>query len=342
MKILVTGGAGYIGSHTIIELVEQTDWEIISVDNYANSTENTYNRIENITGKKIQYFNVDLANKEATNAFFQENQGIDGVIHFAAFKWVGESVENPLKYYRNNVNSLINVLECQREFNIPYFIFSSSCSVYGNIAQLPVTEETTISKAESPYAYTKQIGEQILEDFIKASKDNKAISLRYFNPVGAHISGLNGEIQPIANNLLPYITQTAIGLRDSFAVYGNDYNTIDGTCVRDYIHVSDIASAHVQALELLINNSDASRYDVFNLGTGTGVSVQQIIDAFEKVNGLQLNYSIGPRRDGDVEEIYADNTKATQILRWEPRMSLEEMMLSAWKWEKYLQENSED
>jgi UDP-glucose 4-epimerase len=339
MKILVTGGAGYIGSHTIIELIKNTNWDIISVDNYSTSSEETYKRIEKITGKTIKYYHVDLKDVDATTKIFQENSDIKGIIHFAAHKWVGESVENPLKYYDNNLNSLLNILKCQQNFNIPYLIFSSSCSVYGNIKSLPVTESTPLPKAESPYAETKQISEKMIEDFLKINTNQKAFLLRYFNPVGADMSGLNGEIQLQPNNLIPFVTQTAIGKVDCLNVYGDDYNTLDGTCVRDYIHVTDIANAHIKALQKLVEDSSLPKYNVVNLGTGKGVSVLEIIKSFEKVNNLKLNYSFIKRREGDVESIYADNTKAKEILEWEPKLTLDDMMISAWKWEQFMAKN---
>ncbi len=339
MKILITGGAGYIGSHTIIEILQNTNWEVISIDNYSNSSENTYNRIKEITGKEINYYNIDLKDLLAVETVFIENPGIIGIIHFAAFKAVGESVEKPLMYYDNNVNALINMLKCQKKFNVPNFIFSSSCSVYGNVKELPVTENTMLGIPESPYAYTKQIGENIVDDFIKINSDLKAISLRYFNPVGAHVSGFNGELSITRpNNLVPYITQTAIGKLVCLTVFGNDYNTKDGTCIRDYIHVSDIAKAHVMALQYLITNNSQNRHDIINLGTGVGVTVLEAIHSFEKVSKVKLNYKIGNRRKGDVESIYADNTKAKKVLGWEPKLNLDDMMLSAWKWEQHLSE----
>ena len=335
MKILVTGGAGYIGSHTIIEIIENSDWEVISIDNYSNSSEETYARITEITGRDIQYYDVDLRNLSATECVFKENPDIKGIIHFAAFKAVGESVEKPLMYYDNNINTLTNILSCQAKFNVPSLIFSSSCSVYGNVEELPVTETSKLSKSESPYAYTKQIGEVMVDDFIKVNKDLKAISLRYFNPVGAHISGLNGELSnQKPSNLVPFITQTAIGKLEQLTVFGDDYETRDGTCIRDYIHVSDIANAHVLALKYLLNQQVEKRHDIINLGTGRGVTVLEAINAFEKVSGQKLNYNIGPRRAGDVESIYANNEKAQSMLNWVPMMDLDNMMLSAWKWEQ--------
>jgi len=337
MKILVTGGAGYIGSHTIIEIVQNTDWEVISIDNFSNSSKDTYNRIQKITGKAIKHYNVDLKDLNSTEQVFRENTDIEGIIHFAAFKAVGESVENPLMYYDNNINSLNNILKCQEKFNIPNLIFSSSCSVYGNIDQLPVTENSQLSKSESPYAYTKQIGEVMVNDFIKVNANLKAISLRYFNPVGAHISGLNGELSTtVPNNLVPFITQTAIGKLDCLTVFGNDYDTKDGTCVRDYIHVSDIANAHVLALQSLLSNTIKNPHEIINLGTGVGVTVLEAIKAFEKVSNESLNYVIGKRREGDVAAIYANNEKAKTLLNWKPKMNLDDMMLSAWKWEQFL------
>jgi len=340
MKILITGGAGYIGSHTIIEILLNTDWEVISIDNYSTSSENTYNRIKKITGRSIKYYNVDLKDLTATQKVFKENSDITGIIHFAAHKWVGESVENPLKYYNNNINSLINILQCQKEFNVPHFIFSSSCSVYGNIKKLPVTEDNPLSKAESPYAYTKQIGERIIEDFINANQDLKALALRYFNPVGAHMSGFNGEIQLQANNLIPFVTQTAIGKIECLNVYGNDYPTRDGTCIRDYIHVSDIANAHILGLKKLLEDVNYPNYDAINLGSGNGVSVIEIIDAFERVNNIKLNYKFIERREGDIETIYSDNSKAEKTLGWKAKLDINDMMKSAWEWEKNLNKES--
>ncbi|MGB0882871.1 MAG: UDP-glucose 4-epimerase GalE [Vicingaceae bacterium] len=339
MKILITGGAGYIGSHTIIEIIQNTDWEIISLDNYSNSTVKTYDRIKNITGKRVKFYEVDLKDLKSTESVFEENPEINGIIHFAAFKAVGESVEKPLMYYDNNINGLNNILKCQKKYNVPNLIFSSSCSVYGNVEELPVTEDSKLSKPESPYAYTKQIGEVMVEDFIKANNNLKAISLRYFNPVGAHITGLNGELSNTKpNNLVPFITQTAIGKLEQLTVFGSDYDTKDGTCIRDYIHVSDIANAHVKALEYLLKGDVKLNHDIINLGTGIGVTVLEAIKAFEKVSAKALNYSIGDRREGDVAAIYANNEKASDLLGWKPQYNLEDMMLSAWKWEQYIKD----
>lgn len=339
MKIVVTGGSGYIGSHTIIELFQNTDFEVISIDDYSTSSEDTYSRIEAITNKKICHHQIDLKDYDALHSVLKQYNNIQGIIHFAAHKWVGDSVENPLKYYQNNIGGLVNVLKILKQLKIPNLIFSSSCSVYGNINELPVTESSALNKAESPYAATKQMGERIIKDFINSNSSCKAISLRYFNPVGAHLSGLNGEIQPQANNLLPYITQAAIGRIKQLAVYGNDYPTRDGTCIRDYIHVSDIANAHILALQKLIEDVSFPNYDVINLGSEEGVSVLEVIKAFEKENNVKLNYKFGSRREGDVVSIYSNSEKAKRQLGWTSKLGLKEMVTSAWKWEQYLAEN---
>lgn len=336
MKILITGGAGYIGSHTIIEILEKTDWEVISVDNYDNSTPKTYDRIKEITGRQIKFYDIDLRNIIETESIFIENPDIEGIIHFAAYKAVGESVEKPLEYYDNNINSLKNILLCMDKYKVPNLIFSSSCSVYGNIKELPVTENSKIGDVESPYAYTKVVGENMISDFVSQKKYISAISLRYFNPVGAHDSGLNGEL-PVnkPNNLIPFVTQTAAGKQKELIIFGNNYDTIDGTCVRDYIHVSDIANAHILALNYLVKNNSIS-YDVINVGTGKGSSVLEIINAFEKSNHIKINYTIGEKREGDIAAIYANFNKAKILLGWEAIRSLDEMMRSAWKWEQNL------
>lgn len=334
MKILITGGAGYIGSHTILEVLERTNWEIISADSYLRSTPATFERIKNISGKQIKNYTVDLCHREKTRRIFSENPDIQGIIHFAALKSVPESVANPELYFHNNNESLKNILTCIKEFGIKNFIFSSSCSVYGNIDKLPVNEETPLQAAQSPYAQTKKDGEKILSEFSKNNSDVHSIALRYFNPVGAHLSALIGEI-PIGkpDNIVPSITQTAIGKLKQFNVFGNDYNTRDGSCVRDYIHVSDIANAHVLALRSLFEGKIKNNFEIINLGTGNGVSVLEAIKAFEKASGKKLNYLIGPRRDGDVEAVYSDSSKAKKMLGWVPRHTLKEMMESAWKWE---------
>lgn len=333
-KILVTGGTGYIGSHTLVDLI-QNGFEVISVDNLSNSTEESLDGVEQITGKKIKNYPIDLANLKATRSIFQENPDLTGVIHFAALKLVGESVEKPLAYFHNNLNSLLNIISCMREFKVPHLIFSSSCSVYGNAETLPVTENTPFQEAESPYARTKQMGEQICQDIAQAEKDLNIVLLRYFNPAGAHESALIGEApsnQP--SNLVPVITETAIGKRTQMTVFGDDYDTRDGSNIRDYIHVMDLANAHTKALQLLIDNRQTSNLEVFNLGIGDGVSVLEAIAAFERVSGQQLNYKIGPRRPGDVVAIYANNQKAAEGLGWKPTRDMDKIMESAWAWEQ--------
>ena len=336
-SIIVTGGAGYIGSHTIVELLEHTDYKVISIDNYSNSSADTYKRIEELTGKKVEHYELDLCDWNATwNKLSNVNDAV-GVIHFAAFKSVPESVADPLLYYHNNIESLVNILRFCQEKRINNFIFSSSCSVYGNISELPVTEHTPLPKAESPYAYTKQVGEQIVETFTKLNKGFSSVSLRYFNPVGAHMSAKIGEnpIHP-PTGLVPVITQTAIGIMPKTFVHGSDYNTRDGSCIRDYIHVTDIADAHIRALDYIVQNRNKSDVSLFNLGTGNGVTVLEAIHAFEKVSGMKLNYEIGPRRSGDVEAIYANNNLAKEELGWEPKFNIDEMMSSAWKWQQHI------
>ncbi len=334
-KILVTGGCGYIGSHTIVDLVEN-GFEVISVDNNSRSSARILEGVEKITGTKVKNYKVDLCNFDDTWAIFQENDDIEGIIHFAAYKAVGESVEQPLMYFENNLVSLINLLKCVQEFHVPYFVFSSSCTVYGNPDVIPVTELTPPKPAESPYGYTKQMGEQIINEFSKASL-SQSILLRYFNPVGAHPTAYIGEL-PIGKpaNLVPVITQTAIGKLPQVTVYGDDYDTRDGSCIRDFIHVCDIAHAHTLALQFLIENKTDKRCEVFNLGSGNGVSVLEAIKAFEKTTGVKLNYVIGPRRPGDVVAIYANNEYARRQLNWETKYTLDDMMATAWKWEQRL------
>ncbi len=337
-KILVTGGCGYIGSHTIVDLV-QNGFEVVSVDNNSRSHANVMQGIEKITGHKVKNYKVDLCNFDDTCAIFQENEDITGIIHFAAYKAVGESVEQPLMYFENNLSSLINLLKCVTEFNIPYFVFSSSCTVYGNPDSIPVTEATPIKPAESPYGWTKQMGEQIIQEYCKVN-DPHCILLRYFNPVGAHPSALIGEL-PIGKpaNLVPAITQTAIGKLPQMKVWGSDYPTRDGSCIRDYIHICDIAHAHTLALQYLIDKRSKEKCEVFNLGSGNGVTVLEAIKAFEKVSGVQLNYVMGPRRPGDVIAIYANNDHARKELGWNLDFNLDDMMSSAWKWELHLKED---
>jgi UDP-glucose 4-epimerase len=339
--IIVTGGAGYIGSHTIIELLENTDLNIVSIDNFSNSKADTFERIKRITGKTVKNYNVDLCDAAETDNILKSEKNVVGIIHFAAYKSVPESVSNPYKYYHNNIVSLLNLLNSSLKYNVPNFIFSSSCSVYGNISQLPVKETTPIGKAESPYAYTKQVGEEILKDYSAVHPQLKIIALRYFNPVGAHVSGLIGE-SPInkPTNLLPIITQTAIGKLKQMTVYGKDYDTRDGSCIRDYIHVSDIASAHVKAFMLLETKQLTTNYKIYNLGTGNGVSVLEAIRSFEKVSGQKLNYTIGEKRAGDVSAIYSDTTLSAKELGWQTKFSLDDMIKSAWEWEQNLQKNN--
>lgn len=332
MKVLVTGGCGYIGAHTIVDLINN-GFDVVSVDSNIRSSTQLLDGIEKITGKKVRNYKVDLCNLEDTNAVFHENRDIVGVIHFAALKAVGESVTEPLMYFQNNLTSLINVLKCVKEYNVPNLVFSSSCSVYGNTKELPVVETTPIGEAQSPYARTKQIGEQIIEDYSRVN-DTQSILLRYFNPVGAHPSALIGEL-PLGkpDNLVPVITQTAIGKIPKMTVFGTDYDTRDGSCVRDYIHVMDIANAHTKALQYLIEHRNESNCEVFNLGTGNGVTVLEAIKAFEKISGIKLNYTTGPRREGDVISIYANNNKAKEKLRWSPEIGIEDSMRTAWQWE---------
>jgi UDP-glucose 4-epimerase len=337
-KILVTGGCGYIGSHTIVDLI-QHGYDVISADNNSRSNLKILEGVEKIIGKKIKNYHVDLCIFDDTHAIFQENPDIIGIIHFAAYKAVGESVENPLLYYSNNLNSLINILRCCEEFAVPNFVFSSSCTVYGNPDSSPVTEESPMKKAESPYGSTKQMGEEIVQQTAN-SNHIQSILLRYFNPVGAHPSGEIGEI-PVGRpaNLVPAITQTAIGKLPQMQVYGNDYPTRDGSCVRDYIHVSDIAHAHTLALDFLIAEKNKTNCEIFNLGTGNGYTVLEVINTFEKVSAQKLNYTIAGRRPGDIIGIFANNEKAKQVLGWTPAYNLDDMMLTAWNWEIKLANN---
>ena len=333
-KILVTGGCGYIGSHTIVDLIDN-GFEVISVDNLSNSTEDALDGIEAITGKRVHNYRVDLADQNATFKVFHAHADIVGIIHFAALKQVGESVEEPLKYYRNNLNGLLNILEAMTQYGVANLIFSSSCSVYGNAKDLPVTEHTPLGEAESPYARTKQLGELMVRDYIQAYPGHNAILLRYFNPAGAHPSALIGEAPANpASNLVPVITETAIGKREQMEVFGDDYPTRDGSCIRDFIHIMDLAHAHTLAIKYLLDKKMESNCEVFNLGIGEGVTVLEAIHAFERVSGKKLNYHIGPRRPGDVVAIYANNDKAALRLGWTPKSTIEEIMRSAWAWEQ--------
>jgi len=336
-KILVTGGTGFIGSHTVVEL-HNAGYEVVIIDNLSNSNPRILDQIESIIGLKPEFAELDLCDEAKVNAFAESHQDISGVIHFAAYKAVGESVQQPLKYYRNNFYSLINLINAfGSKLNL---VFSSSCTVYGQPDILPVTEEAPTKKAESPYGNTKQIAEEILQETCAVVPDLKVISLRYFNPVGAHASALIGELPiGVPQNLVPFITQSAIGKRGAITVFGNDYNTPDGSAVRDYIHVVDLAKAHVAAVRRLENGNAAQNYEVFNLGTGKGSTVLQVIHAFEQSTGEKLDYIIGPRRSGDVEKVWGDVTKSTEILGWKAELGLEEMMSSAWNWEKYLRDN---
>ena len=339
MKILVTGGTGYIGSHTVVEL-QNIGFDVVIVDNLSNSSAEIVDQIEKITKVRPELEVFDLADREKTADFFKRHADIKGVIHFAASKAVGESVEKPLMYYRNNLVSLINILESMRDNQIEHIVFSSSCTVYGQPDELPVSEKAPIKKAESPYGNTKQISEEILQDTIKVS-NVKSIALRYFNPIGAHESAFIGELPlGVPNNLVPFITQTAIGIREELKVFGDDYPTPDGTPIRDYIHVVDLAKAHVVAVSRMIDSKMKESFEVFNLGTGNGYSVLEVIKAFEKVSGKKLNYKIVGRREGDVIEVWADSTFSNQELGWKAEKGLDEMVASAWKWEKVYREGN--
>lgn len=334
MKILVTGGLGFIGSHTVVELQEE-GFEVVIIDNCSNASEDVLDGITEITGKRPEFVRMDLRDRPDVEAFFQKHDDVAGVIHFAASKAVGESVENPLLYYENNINTLVYVLKELAKRDRARFIFSSSCTVYGQADEMPITEGAPVKPAESPYGNTKQIGEEIISDTCKVNPGLHAISLRYFNPIGAHPSAAIGELpMGVPQNLVPFITQTAAGLREQLSVFGDDYPTPDGTCIRDYIHVVDLAKAHVKALSRLLNEKNDSNYEVFNVGTGTGSSVKEVIRSFERVSGENLKHVIAPRRPGDVIQAYADTTKANNTLGWKAKSTLDDAMRSAWKWEK--------
>lgn len=333
-KILVTGGCGYIGSHTMVDLINN-GFEVISVDNLSNATEDALKGIQKITGVSVQNYRTDLVDLQATRQIFRDHPDITGIIHFAALKLVGESVEQPLKYFNNNLNSLLSILLCMEEFRVSNLIFSSSCSVYGNASELPVTEDTPLQEAESPYARTKQMGEQIIRDYLVSRPDQQSVLLRYFNPAGAHDSILIGESPAVApSNLVPVITETAIGKREKVVIFGDDYDTRDGSCIRDYIHIMDLANAHTKALQYLLENRNTDHCEIFNLGIGQGVSVLEAVNAFLNITGQPLHYEIGPRRAGDVMAIYADNTKASALLHWQPTRDINDIMRTAWEWEK--------
>jgi UDP-glucose 4-epimerase len=332
--ILVTGGTGYIGSHTTVELI-QKGFEVIIIDNLANSKIEVLDNIEKITGRRPLFEKIDLCNPADLIQFFKKYSKLSAIIHFAAYKAVGESVENPLKYYENNILSMVNLLKMMKNHNVPCMVFSSSCTVYGQPDVLPVTETAPVKKAESPYGNTKQIDEEIIEDFLKVNKDLNCISLRYFNPIGAHPSGLIGELPiGVPPNLVPYITQTAAGIRPLLNVYGDDYNTPDGTAIRDFINVVDLSKAHVIAIERLLAQKQKSNYEIFNLGTGKGNSVLELIREFEQATGIKIKYKLVPRREGDIEKVWADTKLANEELGWKAETSLSDTLRSAWNWEK--------
>ncbi|MDR6302123.1 UDP-glucose 4-epimerase GalE [Mesonia maritima] len=334
MKVLVTGGLGFIGSHTVVCLLNE-GYEVVIIDNLSNSSISVLEGITRITEKSPEFCKIDLRDKSKVADFFENHQDIDGVIHFAASKAVGESVKKPLLYYENNINTLVYVLQEMRRKQLTNFIFSSSCTVYGQADELPINENAPLKKAESPYGNTKQIGEQIISDYAKDHEIFKAISLRYFNPIGAHPSAEIGELPiGIPQNLIPFITQTAAGKRDMLSVFGNDYPTADGTCIRDYIHVMDLAQAHVVALERLMKNKNKKTYEIFNLGTGKGNSVLEVIKTFEKETNQKLPYKITARREGDIISAYADTKKANEELGWKAKFNLADSLKSAWKWQQ--------
>jgi UDP-glucose 4-epimerase len=338
-KILITGGTGYIGSHTTVELIEE-GFEAIIIDNLYNSEAEVVDRIHKITGVKPVLEVLDLCDREKLDTFIGKHKDISAVIHFAALKAVGESVNKPLEYYRNNLLSLVNLLEVMKRYRIPNLVFSSSCTVYGQPEKLPVTEQAPLQPATSPYGNTKQVGESIIRDTTVSDKNIKAISLRYFNPIGAHPSALIGELpRGVPENLVPFLTQTGYGIREELKVFGDDYNTPDGSCIRDYLHVVDLAKAHVIAIKRLIEGKNKADYEVFNLGTGKGVSVLEAIKSFERVSGIKLKYKIVGRRAGDIEKIWADPSFANSELGWKTLSSLDEAMKTAWDWEKNFRNN---
>ncbi|OQY05460.1 MAG: UDP-glucose 4-epimerase GalE [Bacteroidetes bacterium 4572_117] len=335
-QVLITGGTGYIGSHTAVEFIE-AGYEVLIIDNLSNSKIDSLDGIEKITGTKPEFAQFDLTDKLKLNDFFEAHPNIEAIIHFAAYKAVGESVAKPMMYYQNNLGSLMNLLEMTKKYKTKSFVFSSSCTVYGEPEELPVKENSPVQEATSPYGNTKQIAEEIIRDFMKVEQDLKSIALRYFNPVGAHESAEIGELPlGVPNNLVPFITQTAIGIRKELSVFGFDYDTPDGTCIRDYIHVVDLAKAHVIATERLLNNKNKSNYEMFNLGTGTGNSVLEVIKSFEKMSKQKLNYKLVDRRPGDVVKVYSDTEFANNELGWKTEKNLDDMMLSAWNWENNL------
>jgi UDP-glucose 4-epimerase len=339
-KILVTGGTGYIGSHTAVELIGDGA-EVLIIDNLYNSDADVAGRIGQITGVTPVLEVFDICDRERLHLFFKNHPGIDGIVHFAAYKAVGESVRKPLEYYRNNLLSTINLLEAMTVFGIENFVFSSSCTVYGQPEKLPVSEDSPLQQAASPYGNTKKICEDIIRDAMMAGVQMRAISLRYFNPIGAHPTALIGELpRGVPENLVPFITQTAYGLRDELKVFGDDYDTPDGTCIRDYLHVVDLAKAHVTAINRLIDKKNRDAYEVFNLGTGKGVSVLEAISSFERVTGIKVKYRVTGRRAGDIEKIWADPSHANRELGWKTESTLDEAMRTAWEWEKFIRKNS--
>ncbi len=334
MKILVTGGIGYIGSHTVVEM-QNKGFEVIIIGNLSNSKIEILDSIEKITKIKPAFEKLDLCDKKNLDKFFKKHKNIDGIIHFAAYKAVGESVEKPLKYYQNNLVSLMNILENMKKYKIKNFVFSSSCTVYGQPEKLPVTEKSEIQKANSPYGNTKQISEEIISDFVHSNEELKSIALRYFNPIGAHKSALIGELPiGVPNNLIPFLTQTAIGIRKELKVFGNDYNTTDGSAIRDYIHVVDLAKAHIVALKRMFENKNEKNFEYFNIGTGKGNSVLEVLKTFEEVTKVKVNYKIVERREGDIEKIFADTSFANKVLKWKTKLSLKNALLHSWNWEK--------
>lgn len=336
--ILVTGGTGFIGSHTTVELI-QNGYDVVIVDNLSNSNASVVDGIEKITGVRPEFEKVDCCDYAAMENVFEKHKGISGIIHFAASKAVGESVQKPLLYYRNNINSLINLLELMPKYGVKGIIFSSSCTVYGqpSAENLPVTEEAPMQKALSPYGNTKQVNEEIIQDYIHSGAPIKSIILRYFNPIGSHPSALIGELpNGVPMNLIPFVTQTAIGIRKELKIFGNDYNTPDGTCIRDYIDIMDLAKAHVKAMERILNENGTDPVEVFNIGTGKGLSTLQIVEGFEKATGVKLNWHYAPRREGDIEKVWANPHKANTVLGWKASVDIEDTLRSAWKWQQKL------
>ncbi|WP_455077202.1 UDP-glucose 4-epimerase GalE [Prevotella koreensis] len=340
-SILVTGGTGFIGSHTTVELIE-AGYKVVIVDNLSNSNEDVIDGIEKITGMRPAFEKVDCCDLAALEQVFCKHPDIKGVIHFAASKAVGESVEKPLMYYRNNINSLVNLLELMPKHGVSGIIFSSSCTVYGQPSKenLPVTEEAPIQKALSPYGNTKQINEEIIHDFIHSGADIKAVILRYFNPIGSHPSAIIGELpNGVPMNLIPFVTQTAMGIREQLKIFGNDYDTPDGTCIRDYIYVVDLAKAHVKAMERVLDNKDSEPLEVFNIGTGRGLSTLEVVNGFEKATGVKLNWTYAPRREGDIEKVWGNVDKANNVLGWKAESNIDDVLRSAWHWQKKLRED---